>query len=156
MKICFTTSLVILKASNSFFKANILSFLCLYSTQLINLAHPIVMFTMEKIAYPKLGYLSQNLSWANPFKAIKLSKQWPNGQKIAQSGHPEWQPTWTQSMATVGVSAIMMRRMELATLRSVSSSWNLTTSSVNSENGKGRQRILKACLHEIGFDRDAR
>jgi hypothetical protein len=45
----------------------------------------------------------------------------------------EFASSWTQSIAMVGVSAIMTRRIELATLMSVSSSWNLTSSSVSSE-----------------------
>ena len=39
---------------------------------------------------------------------------------------------WTQSMAMVGVSAIITLRMEFATDRSVSSSWKVTISDVKS------------------------
>ena len=47
----------------------------------------------------------------------------------------------TQSMAMVGVSAIITLRMALATLKSVSSSWNLTISLFMSA---GRKKQLRS------------
>ena len=44
----------------------------------------------------------------------------------------EFASSWTQSMAIIGVSAIITRRIELATLKSVSSMLNFTNSSLSS------------------------